>query len=362
MTTDAVGGVWTYALDLAAALGPLGWKTTLAVLGPAPTPAARRAAAATPGLTLVETGLPLEWMARDPRQVDAAAAAVGRLAAKVEPDLIHLNSPTLAAVAGFATPVVGVCHSCVATWWQAVRTGGLPDDFQWRTRALWRGLMACDALVAPTAAFADAVARTYEVPAPFVVWNGRSAAAAPASVSRAPLVFTSGRLWDDGKNVAALDAAAPRISAPVCAAGPLEGPNGAAVLPRNLRPLGALAPEDVRTWLAKAPVFCSPALYEPFGLGVLEAAQAGCALVLADIPTFRELWDGAAVFVDPHSPDAIAAACNRLLADPAAAAARGEAARLHARRFSPARMAAGIAEVYACALAATAPARREAAA
>jgi hypothetical protein len=38
---------------------------------------------------------------------------------------------------------------------------------------------------------------------------------------------------------------------------------------------------------------------EPFGLAVLEAAQAGCPLVLSDLPGFRELWDGAALFRRP---------------------------------------------------------------
>ena len=38
LTTDAVGGVWTYALDLAAGLRALGFVTTLAVLGPEPSP------------------------------------------------------------------------------------------------------------------------------------------------------------------------------------------------------------------------------------------------------------------------------------------------------------------------------------
>ena len=64
-------------------------------------------------------------------------------------------------------------------------------------------------------------------------------------------------------------------------------------------------------------VFVSPALYEPFGLAVLEAAQAGCALVLADIPTFRELWDGAALFVPPSDDRAIAATLSTITADTA---------------------------------------------
>jgi glycosyltransferase involved in cell wall biosynthesis len=40
-------------------------------------------------------------------------------------------------------------------------------------------------------------------------------------------------------------------------------------------------------------------------LSVLEAAKSGCALLLSDIPTFRELWDGAALFVSPRDPNAL---------------------------------------------------------
>jgi glycosyltransferase involved in cell wall biosynthesis len=69
--------------------------------------------------------------------------------------------------------------------------------------------------------------------------------------------------------------------------------------------LGDLEEPDMRAWLARAAVFVNPALYEPFGLGVLEAAQAGCALVLSDIPTLRELWAGAALFADPRRPRAL---------------------------------------------------------
>jgi glycosyltransferase involved in cell wall biosynthesis len=46
-----------------------------------------------------------------------------------------------------------------------------------------------------------------------------------------------------------------------------------------------------------AAIFAAPALYEPFGLSVAEAAASGCALVLSDIPSMRELWGDAALFV-----------------------------------------------------------------
>src|SRR3954447_17717390 len=55
MTADAVGGVWHYALDLAEGLERHGVAIALAVLGPAPTPG-QRAAAARSGVTLLDTG------------------------------------------------------------------------------------------------------------------------------------------------------------------------------------------------------------------------------------------------------------------------------------------------------------------
>ena len=77
MTADAIGGVLTYALDLASALRPHGIDVTLALVGP-PMSEAQRVAALTDGLTLVETGLPLEWLAEDERQVKVAAAEDSR--------------------------------------------------------------------------------------------------------------------------------------------------------------------------------------------------------------------------------------------------------------------------------------------
>jgi glycosyltransferase involved in cell wall biosynthesis len=63
----------------------------------------------------------------------------------------------------------------------------------------------------------------------------------------------------------------------------------------------------------RSSLFLHPALYEPFGLVVLEAAQRGCCLVLADIPSLRELWQGAAVFVDPRDESSWISALNRLI-------------------------------------------------
>ena len=343
MTADAVGGVWTYAIDLARGLSASGVEVVLAVMGPPLDRGQRAEAAAVDGLTLVDTGLPLDWLARDRRAIDEVAEAVSDLARFSDVDLVHLNSPALARP--IEIPVVGVCHSCVATWWSAVREGPMPDDFRWRTEALRRGMEACHLLIAPSGAFADAIARTYNVERPQVVHNGRRPVRTRI-VDRGRSVFTAGRLWDAGKNLATLDRAAALLDAPVRAAGSVRGPHGESVEFRCLDLLGTLDTAGVRRELASAPVFASAALYEPFGLSVLEAAQAGCALVLSDIPTFRELWDGVADFVRAEDFEALAAACRRLLDDPAEAARRGAAARLRARRYNVEAMRAGVLSAY----------------
>ncbi|WP_374471861.1 glycosyltransferase family 4 protein [Phenylobacterium sp.] len=345
MTTDAVGGVWTYSLDLAAGLARAGVETTLVVLGPSPTPDQVAQAHAVPHLTLIDTCLPLDWMATEPAEILEVGAAVRGLARGLGADLVHLNSPALAAEGGFTAPVVGGCHSCLATWWGAVKDGPMPSDFRWRSQALWQGMLACDALVAPTAAFAEDTARAYEIPRPFVVHNGRSAPA-PVLGAREAMVFTSGRLWDEGKNIGVLDQAAALIQPPLHAAGPLQGPSGGPVVLRHAQALGRLPNETVTRWLARAPIYASAALYEPFGLGVLEAAQAGCALVLSDIPTFRELWDGAAVFCDPYAPEVFAGVFQELLADPVQTERLGQQAAARAARYSVEAMTAGVLELY----------------
>jgi glycosyltransferase involved in cell wall biosynthesis len=80
---------------------------------------------------------------------------------------------------------------------------------------------------------------------------------------------------------------------------------------------------------------------------VLEAAQAGCALVLSDIHTHRELWDGAALFVEPSDASAFAVAANRLIEDRNERERLGERAWKHSTRYSPDAMARSMTEIYA---------------
>lgn len=349
MTTDAVGGVWTYALDLAQGVISKGAEVVLAVLGPAPTERQRAEAGAVAGLRLVETGLPLEWTARDAAGVLAAGATVAALARAEGADIVHLNSPALAACRAFTQPVVAACHSCVASWWEAVHGGALPPDLAWRSALVGKGCRAAARLLAPSAAFAATTARLYGLAdPPRVVHNGRASRAATRRPPDVParFAFAAGRLWDAGKNLVLLDEIAVRLPLPVVTAGALSGPMGGAIALPHLRNLGSLDSGQMAACFEAAEAFVSPARYEPFGLTVLEAAQAGCPLVLSDIASFREIWGDAADYVPCTDGAGFAAAIERLAADPVRRRERGAAAAARAARYAAEAMAQATLALY----------------
>jgi glycosyltransferase involved in cell wall biosynthesis len=344
ITTDAVGGVWSYTLAIARGLADLDCRCAIAVLGPSPSPDQLAAADAILGVQLFDTGLPLDWTARDEPELARAAARLDCLAEEVGASTVHLHTPALAAFA-WRSELVAVAHSCVGTWLDAVHPAqAVPEDFGWRMRLMRRGLERAAAVIAPSAAFAASLRRVYGFRGPIdVIHNGLPPRVPAPRLQRESRVLTAGRLWDDGKNVAVLDAAAVRLDAPIDAAGPVAGPDGSRFAARHLHLLGTLSSEALREACARSAIFAAPSLYEPFGLAVLEAAQLATPLVLADIPTFRELWQDAAVFVPAGDPVAWADSLRSLLETPARRDALGARAWARARLYDAAHMAAATA-------------------
>jgi glycosyltransferase involved in cell wall biosynthesis len=358
MTADAIGGVWQYATDLAEALVPRGIETVLALLGPSPSAARRERAAAIPGITIVDTGLPLDWTADGPAAVVRAGEIVAELAATEAADLVQLNMPTLAARAHFSMPVVAVTHGCVGTWWQAAKVEPLAEEYAWHRAMMRDGLQRADFVVAPSAAYGATVQAYYRLlHPPLTVHNGRPPRQV-RPIARHDHALTVGRLWDTVKQAPLLDEVAASLAIPFHAAGATIGPHGEQAELDHLHLLGELDSAGIDRALAPQPVFVSAATFEPFGLAVLEAAQAGCALVLSDIPTFRELWDGAAQFVSEQTPEAYASAVECLIGDDSRRAALGQAAEDRARRYTPAATAEAMAQIYRALLTAR-PAKRE---
>jgi glycosyltransferase involved in cell wall biosynthesis len=366
LTADAVGGVWRQCMELAGGLTARGVRVLLATMGPHPRREQREEASALDGCELAVTDLPLDWTADCAETLHEASRRLAALAALWGADSIQLHAPAMVGGArwqqealtrradahrplprsgrgegdaGWPAPVVAMAHSCVGTWWDAVRGGALPPDLAWRAEMTRVGLLNADVVVAPSQSFADELVAFYRLKRPVhVIPNGAQPIGMPRTPS--PHALTAGRLWDEGKNVATLNEAAALSGVTVRAAGPVRGPNGVSIAARHLTLLGNLGAMALAREYARAAVFVSVAQYEPFGLAVLEAAQAGCALLLADIPVFRELWSGAALFVDPSDPAGIAMALRGLIADPASCECRGELARRRALRFTADAMAA----------------------
>lgn len=347
MTTDTVGGVWMYSLELAAALAPHRVQIDLATMGAPLSPHQRAAVAALGNVRVHESTYRLEWMENAWHDVDRAGDWLLALERRERPDLVHLNGYTHGALP-WRAPVAMVAHSCVRSWWDAVRGAPAPAEWDEYTRRTQAGLHAADAVVAPSGAMRDAVQRHY---GPFedvrVVLNARSG---PFRAGvKEPFVLSAGRLWDEGKNVAALARVAGALAWPVYVAGSTTAPNGLEVSLGELRPLGQLSRDRIAQWLARAAIYALPARYEPFGLSVLEAALSGCALVLGDIPSLRELWDGAATFVHPDDDEALLAALRQLQDNSALRQSRAARAYLRALTFTPERMAEGYLIAYECA-------------
>jgi glycogen synthase len=346
MTADTVGGVWTYACELIKALALHDVDVTLVTMGVPASPAQIRTIAALPNAELEQSTFALEWM-QDPWQdVDAAGEWLLALAARTNPDVVHLNGYAHAALQ-FDAPVVSVAHSCVATWFRAVKHCDAPADFDEYRRRVRDGLRAADAIVAPTQAIGTQILAAYGIERDCrVIPNGRDAVDwKPAS--KEPFVLAAGRLWDEAKGLAALDAAATSVPWPIHVAGPLTGPVGEGALqPRGVKMLGELRPDALADWMSRASIYALPARYEPFGLSVLEAALAGAALVLGRIATLHEVWGESALYVSPDDPQALAHALTSLATDPLRRRALAAQSRTRALALTPARMAASYYALY----------------
>ncbi len=348
IVADVVGGVGTFVHELTQGLTRLGAEVHLALIG-------RDASAVAPAAASCELrDLKLEWMPDPWRDVEATSEWVGELIARHRPGVVHMN--TFAPVPDTSIPVLLTVHSCVVTWWRAVRDCEAPAGWtRYRTVAR-RALDRADIVCVPTRALQEDLIAAYgKLPCARVIPNGRTIArpnrrtiAPPNGRTIAPppaeaprrerLVVSVGRLWDEAKNAALLASAAPAIDGRVVLIGPGRLP--------GIESVGRLAPAEVLRWLGRAAVFAEPARYEPFGLAALEAALCGCALVLGDIPSLREVWHDGASYVGPDDRDGLVHALNALLEDSAQRRRAANAARARAARYGQSAMSDAYLDAY----------------
>lgn len=355
MTADTVGGVWNYSLVLAEALQCYEVEVALATMGAPLSPNQKAAAQEVENVEIFESQYQLEWMEEPWQDVAAAGQWLLDLEARLQPDVIHLNNYTHGAL-DWQAPVLVVGHSCVYSWFEAVHGQTPPPRWAPYRRNVTQGLREANRVTAPTEAMLDALEQHY---GPFAradaIYNGR----APkdfAPQNSEPFVLTAGRLWDEAKNVTAVETVAPQLPWPTYVAGEENHPEGGQAKLENLELLGHLSSSTLTNWMERASIFALPAHYEPFGLSALEAGLAECALVLGDIPSLREVWNDAALYVPPNDPEALKNTLMRLIHDENKRTEMARRARERARRYPPNRMGGRYAALYAELLRTTLPA------
>jgi hypothetical protein len=355
MTTDAVGGVFTYSIELASALRSFGIETTLAVMGPALRPAQRRAAKDV--ATLYESTFALEWMQGSEGELARAGEWLLELERATSPDVIHVNGFVHCALP-WRAPVVMAVHSCVCSWWRACRGETAPQTWDHYRKFVQAGLMGADAIVAPTRAMLDSFLAEHEAhrvhgDRTHVISNASNANRYQTPRRKISLALAAGRLWDEAKNISLLNRVAPLLPWPVAVAGDDIDEQGRRVPFTGCIGIGVLSPSTLTEWMMRSSIFVLPARYEPFGLSALEAALGRCALVLGDIPSLREVWNDAAIFIDPNDPAALRFELCRLMRDKSALSDAQERAYRQALLYGdPIRFAERYAALYTSLMAA----------
>ena len=120
----------------------------------------------------------------------------------------------------------------------------------------------------------------------------------------------------------------------------------AAGVDADVRWLGWTSDAELEGLYRLAGCFVFPSLYEGFGLPVLEAMARGVPVVCSDRSSLPEVAGDAAVLFDPEDASAIAAAIERVLADPAEAELMRAAGRAHAEKFTWKAAARGTGAAY----------------
>ena len=340
MTADTVGGVWTYVMNLCSSFLGRNFEFHLATMGRALSNHQCEQVESLPNITLYESEFKLEWMENPGGDLAEASEWLVSLYKAVKPDVIHFNNFGQVASYPWECPVVTVFHSCVETWWLAVKGERAPAESRFYHKIVQSALASSDLLIAPSESILVAASEVYNMPrAVKVIYNGIPPM--KPSAEKHKIIASAGRIWDEAKNMHLLADVSHRLPWQVIIAGEGKLPEI-----QTLKVLGQVAHNKVAELLAMASIFVTPAKYEPFGLAVLEAAASRCALALADIPTFREIWGDAAVFFDPTDKQSAVSAIRLLTDDNEFRNEMASKAELKSAEFSIERMSKDYWELY----------------
>jgi glycosyltransferase involved in cell wall biosynthesis len=274
-----------------------------------------------------------------------------------------LHAPTPLAPARRGAPLVVTVHDAVPWTHPETLT---PRGVAWHRAAIERAAREADALVVPTQAVADELARHVTPARPVhVVGEGVSgdlavpadadARAAALDLPGEPYLVTLATVEPRKGLDVLLDALARPASpgAPLLVVGQ-PGWGGVDVAARaaelglgdRVRLLGRLPDLDLAVVLSRAAVLVAPSRAEGFGLPVLEAMSAGVPVVSSDAPALVEVGGGATVTVPVGDADALAGALAEVLDSADLRARLAAAGRRRSGDFSWSAAASRLWELY----------------
>jgi glycosyltransferase involved in cell wall biosynthesis len=349
MTADTVGGVWRFAQELTSGLLEAGDAVALVSFGREPSAAQQVECERLHTLWgesffYVGSDTPLEWMRENNRAFGEAGAVLARVSREFEAELLHANQFCLGA-ARLGIPTVVTAHSDVLSWARSCRGAEL-EDSEWLARycaLVERGLDAADLVTAPTAWMMRALGERFRLPLEqSVIPNGRSVAAQAPGERRLRAV-TAGRVWDEAKDVALLGMV--QSPMPLVVVGEEECDGVRAGVLKGVELHGALSGQAILQLFANSAVYVCTSRYEPFGLAPLEAALCGCAIVVREIASLREVWENAALYF--RDAGELSTVLKRLYEDPEFLCAYQQRAEQRAQIFSREQMVKGYQKMYA---------------
>jgi glycosyltransferase involved in cell wall biosynthesis len=303
LTTDTIGGVWTFTEELTAELLQRGHAVALVSLGRQPSHeqqawCAAQSLAYGPSFQFTASNVPQEWTEKNEFVFTQGAGVLFHIARQFRPDLLHSNQFCFGAVS-LDIPKVVTAHSDVLSWASACRPRGL-EKSRWLRQyqsLVTQGLQSCDAVASPTRWMALELARHYyNLPPSYVIRYGRSLDV-PESRLRTMQAVTVGPLWDEAKNIEMLRTVNAPI--PIYVAGKRQCGSSLRQIGRSVL-LGTLSQSSLLALLASSSIYIATSIYEPFGMAPLEAALCGCAVVANDIPSLREVWGDDALYFDGY--------------------------------------------------------------
>jgi glycosyltransferase involved in cell wall biosynthesis len=264
-------------------------------------------------------------------------------------DVVHAPTPFAPPPSG--RPLIVTVHDVVP--WSHPETL-TPRGVRWHRAAIERAARVADAIVVPTAAVAEGLARHVSPRGSLVVvGEGVSSALVPGADADARAEALS---LPEGDFLVTLATIEPRKGLDVLLAAMADhrlsevpllvvgqagwGSVDVAESARELgvdarvRLMGRLPDSDLAVVLQRAAVLVAPSRAEGFGLPVLEAMAAGLPVVSSDAPALVEVGGGATVTAPVGDVDALAAAVAEVLGSTELRRRLASAGRLRAAEFS----------------------------